>query len=81
MIKDNEVVPTTLQIKPWDKKVMYSCFQFENGPIRHLKSAFLQLYILAQSSVADVQVITCATINRTLKSLFIHKKPAKEESS
>ena len=82
MIKDNEVIPTALQIKPWDKKVMYPRFQFENGPIRYLKPSFLQWwkkwYIFPQSSVADVEIKACTTMNRTLESLFIHKKPPKD---
>jgi hypothetical protein len=62
--------------------VMYPRFQFENGPIRYLKPSFLQWwkkwYIFPQSSVADVEVRTCTTMNRTLESLFIHKKPPKD---
>jgi hypothetical protein len=82
MIQDNDAVPTALQTKPWDKKVMYPRFQFENGPIRYLKPSFLQWwkkwYIFPQSSVADVEVRSCTTMNRTLESLFIHKKPPKD---
>jgi hypothetical protein len=82
MIQDNETVPTALQIKPWDIKVMYPRFQFENGPIRYLKPSFLQWwkkwYIFPQSSVADVEVRTCTTMNRTLENLFIHKKSPKD---
>jgi hypothetical protein len=82
MIKDNEVVPIALQTKRWYKKVMYPRFQFENGPIGYLKPSFLQWrkkwYIFPQSPAADVEIRICTTMNRTLESLFIHKKPTKE---
>ena len=82
MIEDYEQTPTVLKSKPWDNNQMYPKFMFESGPIRNLKPAFTQWwkkwYTCPASLVADVKVINCTNINRTLERLFIQKKPSKE---
>ena len=82
MIEDNKQTPTVLKSKPWDNKLMFTKFMFESGPISNLKPAFTQWwkkwYTYPASLVADVKVINCTNINRTLERLFIHKKPLKK---
>lgn len=80
MIKDHDVLPTVLQRKIWDKKLMYPRFTYESGPIRQLKPAihhwWEKWYRYPGSLVNDVTLRVCNNTNPTLQDQFVHKKPS-----
>ena len=81
MIKDHDVLPTVLQRKIWNTKLMYPRFTYESGPIRQLKPAihhwWKKWYRYPGSLVNDVRLRVCNNTNPTLEDEFVHKKPSR----
>ncbi|CAF1050630.1 unnamed protein product, partial [Rotaria magnacalcarata] len=82
MLKDPIRSPTVLQMKIWDKTIMFPRYQYDGSTSNTFKSKFYQWwytnYALNGSSVEQVQIRLVPNIDRTLETFFIHKKPKKE---
>lgn len=77
-MKDHAVLPTVLQRKIWNTRLMYSRFTYESGSIRQLKPVihhwWKKWYRYPGSLVNDVRLRICNNTNRTLADQFVRKK-------
>ncbi len=82
MIQDPIRTPVVLQPKIWNRQLMFPRYLFDTGLTINFRKEFKKwwktFYAVPASPVEQVQVRLIANTNRTLESLFIHKKPPRE---
>ena len=74
--------PTVLQMKVWDKTIMFPRYQFYSSMSNTFKSKFYKwwynYHVSHESKLASVKVRLVPNIDQTLETFFIKKKPKKE---
>jgi hypothetical protein len=82
MMQDPVKKPLALQPKIWNKQLMFPRYLFDTGLTINFQKQFTKwwkkYYALPGTLAEDIKVRLIPTINRTLETFFIHKKPPKE---
>ena len=80
-IKDLVEHPAVLQIKQWDRCMMYSKYTFESGPRTTFPTEFLSWwrkhYQYPGSLVKNVKIRLIPKTNRSLENFVVRKKPSR----
>ncbi|CAF5037631.1 unnamed protein product, partial [Rotaria sp. Silwood1] len=82
MMHDPIAKPFVLQPKIWNKEIMYPCYLYDTSLTSNLPNQFYKwwqtYYAFPRSPLEHIKVMLVANTNRTLESIFIHKKPPRE---
>ena len=82
MIQEPVRKPAVLQLKIWDRQLMFPRYLFDSALTSTFRKDFhkwwKENYAINGSPVEQVRVRLVPNTNPTLKNFFIHKKPPRE---